>query len=186
MPDESQEGVLVVGEGQDGHPWLKPQKMMENVWRAKASLQAVLLIWLCGFFVIFLDLMFGTFCYTALLVGITLVGIMISSYWASLFYNSYRYYVTDTEIVVEFGVLFHRKTIIPLRRIQNVNVVQGPIMRIYGVKSILIETAGGVVYQQGASGTNLAEGQLAAPKDADALAEEIMRMVRRMRVGADV
>jgi membrane protein YdbS with pleckstrin-like domain len=183
---ETGEGVIVMGEGSSNHPWQKPLKAMERVWRAKASLQAVLLIWLCGFFVIFLDLTFGTFCYTGLLLIITFIAILISSYWAHLFYNSYQYYITDSEIVVESGVLFHRKTIIPLRRIQNVNVVQGPIMRIYGVKSILIETAGGVVYQQSAAGTNLAEGQLAAPEDADALADEIMRRVRQLRVGADM
>jgi len=181
------EEVVVGAEGGSSKPdWQKPLPAMLGVWTAKASLQAAMIIWLCGFVAIVIDIGTGKFCFTGVVIAINIVAIVISRIWAGMYYDTYRYALTDSEIVVEAGVLFFKKTIIPLRRIQNVNVVQGPIMRAYGVKSVLIETAGGVVYQQNASGMNLAEGQIPAPEDADAMADEIMRRVRALRIGGDV
>ncbi len=87
---------------------------------------------------------------------------------------------------MEMGVWFRRRTIIPLERIQNINVVQGPLMRVYGVKAIQIETAGGAAYHQGPTGSGLSEGQIPAPEDPDGLAEEIMRRVRAAKSGGGV
>ncbi len=181
------EECVLIGDGsKDVEGWQKPLPAMKGVWTVKAALQALMFIWLIGAGFIIVDFLWGSFCVTGTLLGASLLGVIIARAWAGAYYDVYRYRITDSEIAVESGVIFFKKTIIPLRRIQNVNIVQGPIMRAYGVKSILIETAGGVVYQQGASGANLAEGQLAAPPDADALADEIMRKVHRIRIGGDV
>ena len=182
----TEEGVLVGDGSKDVEGWQKPLAAMKGVWTVKAALQALMFIWLFGWMAIMFDAMSGGFCITGTVILISVLAVIIARAWAGYYYDVYRYRITDSEIAVESGVLFFKKTIIPLRRIQNVNVVQGPIMRAYGVKSILIETAGGVVYQQGASGANLAEGQLVAPPDADALADDIMKKVHNIRIGGDV
>src|SRR5690606_26932854 len=58
-------------------------------------------------------------------------------------YVSFRFHVTDDELILDSGVFSRRRRIIPLSRIQNVDVRQKALERICGVASLLIETAGG-------------------------------------------
>src|SRR5690606_23811498 len=58
-------------------------------------------------------------------------------------YVTFRYHVTDDELILDSGVLSRRRRIIPLSRIQNVDVRAKALERICGVASLLIETAGG-------------------------------------------
>ena len=58
-------------------------------------------------------------------------------------YVSFRYHVTDDELILDSGIFSRRRRIIPLSRIQNVDVRQKALERICGVASLLIETAGG-------------------------------------------
>jgi putative membrane protein len=56
---------------------------------------------------------------------------------------SFRYRFDATELVIRSGFLFRRVRHIPYDRIQNVNVVQGPLHRMLDVIEVRIETGGG-------------------------------------------
>lgn len=56
---------------------------------------------------------------------------------------SFRYGFDATELVIRSGFVFRRVRHIPYDRIQNVNVVQGPLHRLLNVIEVRIETGGG-------------------------------------------
>lgn len=49
--------------------------------------------------------------------------------------------VTDEELLITKGKLWHRFTMVPFGRVQYVDVVSGPIDRRYGLKTLRLNTA---------------------------------------------
>lgn len=60
----------------------------------------------------------------------------------NLRYKRYRYIITDDKIEIIEGAIFIEKTIIPIERIHQISVKQGPINRIYGLSKVTVSTAG--------------------------------------------
>jgi putative membrane protein len=58
-------------------------------------------------------------------------------------YFSFRYRILDRELVVTSGILFRRTRIVPVHRIQNVNLVQNLLHRAVNVAEVRVETASG-------------------------------------------
>src|SRR5688572_26546442 len=57
-------------------------------------------------------------------------------------YVFYRYRLTADELQLHSGMLSRRDRIIPLARVQNVEVRQGLAQRVFGVAELRVETAG--------------------------------------------
>lgn len=49
--------------------------------------------------------------------------------------------VTDEELLISKGKLWHRLTVVPFGRVQYVDVMSGPIDRQYGLKTLRLNTA---------------------------------------------
>ncbi|MGC9434574.1 MAG: PH domain-containing protein [Methanomicrobiales archaeon] len=62
--------------------------------------------------------------------------------WISLFYDTIHYELTSTEVTWERGVWFRQTGIVPYNRITNVDIIQGPLMRIFSISALRIQTAG--------------------------------------------
>lgn len=60
-----------------------------------------------------------------------------------LHYISYRYSLTDDELIIRSGILIRKVRHVPYSRIQNVNLVRNPIHRMFGVAEVQVETASG-------------------------------------------
>ena len=58
-------------------------------------------------------------------------------------YFTLRYRIQDSDLVISEGLLFRRVRAVPVRRIQNVDLVQNILHRIFGVAEVKIETASG-------------------------------------------
>lgn len=58
-------------------------------------------------------------------------------------YFTLRYRVRGSDFVITEGLLFQRVRSVPVRRIQNMDLVQNPLHRIFGVAEVRIETASG-------------------------------------------
>lgn len=58
-------------------------------------------------------------------------------------YFTLRYRIQDHDFVVTEGLLFRRVRSVPIRRIQNMDLVQNVLHRIFGVAEVNIETASG-------------------------------------------
>lgn len=68
-----------------------------------------------------------------LLFGVTLVPAR---------YRSWAYRLTDTELVVRYGVISKTERWLPRTRVQHVDIVGGPIERMLGLRHIVVYTAG--------------------------------------------
>ncbi len=100
-------------------------------------------------------------------------------------YVSFRYRLTDDDLILDSGVLARRHRIIPLARIQNVDVRQQPLERIFGVASLHIETAGGkktegVISVLGRADADALRARLLASRDAAAGAATPVETLARL------
>lgn len=58
-------------------------------------------------------------------------------------YWFYHYWMKDDKIEIKEGILFKKNRKIPYTRIQNVNVLQGPLQRFFKVATLQLESASG-------------------------------------------
>jgi hypothetical protein len=67
-----------------------------------------------------------------------------------------RYYIiTDRSLRIREGVWQIRETTLTFANIQNMNIVQGPLQRLFGIYDLVVDTAGG-----GGSSGHDSEGRL--------------------------
>ncbi len=62
--------------------------------------------------------------------------------WIVLYYVRFRYWITPDELIIHSGVLTRRKRNIPIERIQNIEIEQGPMQRILRTAKVAVYTAG--------------------------------------------
>ncbi|MDG5820620.1 PH domain-containing protein [Natronococcus sp. A-GB7] len=75
--------------------------------------------------------------------GMVLLGIVVAVVYEVAYYERFRYELTGDTFDVASGVLARRDREVPLRRIQNVDVRQPVLSRLFGLAAVHIETAGG-------------------------------------------
>lgn len=56
-------------------------------------------------------------------------------------YKFWRYQITANYVYLQSGFFFRKHTTIPINRVQNVNLNQGPILRIFKLQAVAIVTA---------------------------------------------
>ena len=88
----------------------------------------------------------------------------------ALSYKQWRYEVRDTEIELQQGLFIVERTLIPMVRVQHVDISQGPIMKKYGLSSIGISTA-----------ATVHEIPALENEEAEELRHYISRMVQRVK-----
>lgn len=58
-------------------------------------------------------------------------------------YETTRYQINETNIQIIHGKIFNSKVLIPMRKVQHIELEQGPIVKRYQLMSIIISTAAG-------------------------------------------
>jgi uncharacterized protein len=58
-------------------------------------------------------------------------------------WKRWRYEIREEEIDLLQGVIYVKRTVIPMVRVQHVDTHQGPILRKYGLTSVMFSTAAG-------------------------------------------
>lgn len=101
--------------------------------------------------------------------------------WCRMAVDRYFFEVLEDAIVVRKGIVFRTTTRIPMRKIQDIHVRQGPLMRRFGLASVKLDTAGGFTPARGGGVGFMAEGQLPGILNAEAVAEELLQRVKAMR-----
>jgi len=109
-----------------------------------------------------------------------ILATLITAYWIGAYYDRAKFVFAENEIVVERGVLWRRKSVVPYNRITNVGVVQGPISRLFGLATVRIHTAGYHAVAGGAGGVPVAEAEIFHVEGADKIADEVMSRVREL------
>jgi membrane protein YdbS with pleckstrin-like domain len=93
----------------------------------------------------------------ALVMLVTVVGIPLlllwlplGAIWARRFVDRLTCRVTEDTLEIGKGVLFRKELTIPLDRIQEISLREGPLQRYLGISSLRFETAGAGSSQQAA------------------------------------
>ena len=76
------------------------------------------------------------------IMGIIALLLLNLLFMPTLRYKRYRYIITDDKIEIIEGAIFIEKVIIPIERIHQISVDQGPIDRIYKLAKVTVSTAG--------------------------------------------
>lgn len=82
---------------------------------------------------------------TIIIVGfsiLTLFILCINFVIPRYIYKLYGYEITDTYVLFQKGVLFRRQDFIPIKRIQHIEKLQGPVQSLFKITTVIIYTAG--------------------------------------------
>lgn len=83
-------------------------------------------------------------------LAINIVILVPSTVWAVLSHRYLWYRFTETEMEWGRGIMFRATGIVPYSKITHIKIVQGPVMRLFGLSALKIQTAG----SSGAQGTD--------------------------------
>jgi putative membrane protein len=85
----------------------------------------------------------------ALVLTATILGIVLVPFWflfggivTRRYLKSYRCTLTNRSLKVAKGILVRVEKTVPLDRITDLGLVQGPIMRLFDIEALSVETAG--------------------------------------------
>lgn len=78
----------------------------------------------------------------ALPAAVAAIALSILAAAPNRIYHRLRYRLSDSVLQVLRGWLFHRDTVVPLVRVQHLDVVRGPLDKIFGTASLVVHTAG--------------------------------------------
>jgi membrane protein YdbS with pleckstrin-like domain len=105
---------------------------------------------------------------SAMLAGLLLVGVLVARdrqfpyvdalTWAAatlvslrllwalvappLAFARWRYRVDDELLLMRYGILFHEERLVPVRRMQHIDLSRGPVERMFGLATLVVYTAG--------------------------------------------
>lgn len=82
------------------------------------------------------------FCFNAIILLGVVIAISELILSPTIRYNRYRYRINEESVECIRGVLFLNHDIIPIRRMQQVNITQGPINKLFNLSDIEVITAG--------------------------------------------
>lgn len=101
------------------------------------------------------------------------------AYWVPRYISTVAFTLGEVRIVCEGGLWWKRKSFVPYNRITNVDVVQGPVSRAFGLGKVSVQTAG----YSGPSGgrTGFAELSIFGVKNFDEVKDAIMAKVATQR-----
>lgn len=95
---------------------------------------------------------------TMILAGFAVLGVG-SLVLAWLRWRRFTYAIADDALVIEQGLLHRHRRAIPLERIQDVSIEQGPLARILGLATVRIESGGGEKDEGSLAGVSMAEAR---------------------------
>lgn len=107
-------------------------------------------------------------------VAVVLIQVYLLAYVKTL-----RYELSSEDFRLEGGVFWKKRKVIPYHKITNLNTLQGPFERRFGLGHLNVQTAG--------HGANTSpEGKLVGLTEFDRIKEEVMRQVRLVKSGARI
>lgn len=79
-----------------------------------------------------------------LFIPLTIVLVILGfiAYWIRRYYESISFTLKEDEVMLERGVWWKMKHVVPYARVMSVDIVQGPLSRRFGVGSVQVHTAG--------------------------------------------
>jgi membrane protein YdbS with pleckstrin-like domain len=99
-------------------------------------------------------------------------------------YAKHRFRITDEELIIETGLITTNRVLIPLIGVQQVNVIETFWGRRYGLKNVVVNTAGRMYIP---NSTHIwGSGVLMGLKNADDVAEALLSRVKDVKASTNV
>ncbi|MEW6073313.1 MAG: PH domain-containing protein [Planctomycetota bacterium] len=122
--------------------------------------------------------------FAPLVIGVVLVPILaivlFCAYFAVRIDYDLRYYiVTDRSLRVREGAFIVKEKTITFANVQNLRVVQGPLLRLFGIWHLHVDTAGGGAVEKGHGESHTHRVRMAGIADAHAVRDRILGHLRR-------
>ncbi|WP_334329599.1 PH domain-containing protein [Companilactobacillus sp. HBUAS59699] len=76
-------------------------------------------------------------------IAIGIIVLLASFFYVVYLWNFWTYYIDDRQVQLHSGYFFRKQIIIPIARVQNVTLKQGPILRWKNLQKVIIVTAAG-------------------------------------------
>lgn len=124
-------------------PETRIDKKAIKAWRLSAVIFGLLFFVPGGVYVpISLEInKFDPFVLILFVVPSLLLYILVTVIIPNLRWQRWSYDVNEDAIDLHRGLLFKKRTVVPINRVQHVDTNQGPIYRKYGLSSVKISTA---------------------------------------------
>lgn len=121
---------------------------------------------------------FWPFILTPLIAPISVASFI--AYWIPKYYDSITFILEKDEVIVERGVWWKMKHVVPYSRVMSVDIIQGPISRKFGIGSVQVHTAGYTGPSGGSAGpgTRGAEAVIWGVQNFTEIRDTIISMVR--------
>lgn len=119
--------------------FLKIDKKIKRIWYISTTIVFILCLGAC------VATQFIAGIILPLLIAEVIVMLILAFFcyvFPAMFYNRYSYAYNDKRIVIRKGVIFKYEIIIPVCQIQDLHLLQGPLMQLMKLQSIEISTAG--------------------------------------------
>jgi membrane protein YdbS with pleckstrin-like domain len=102
------------------------------------------------------------------------VTVVLIQFYLLAYVKTLRYELSSEDLRLEEGVFWKKRKVIPYHKITNLNTLQGPFERRFGLGHLNVQTAG--------HGANTSpEGKLVGLAEFDRIKEEVMRKVRLVK-----
>ncbi|MHA1855288.1 MAG: PH domain-containing protein [Promethearchaeota archaeon] len=109
------------------------------------------------------------------------ISLTITFFVSKSFVKNYLYEISDENLIISSGTFTRKKLIIPLKKIQNLEIFQNVRDRILKIYNIRIETIKsiGMAYQY--SGIVRPEGYIPAVKDPDSIVSVLNEKIQKLK-----
>ena len=74
---------------------------------------------------------------------ITLYAVLNIAVFSQIRYRRWAYSISEDRVIIQNGLFFISKTVVPIVRIQHISVENGPVMNKYDLKNVAIHLASG-------------------------------------------
>lgn len=113
----------------------------------------------------------------------TVLGAFSQFFLMRLEYDLRYYIVTDRSLRIRHGIMLINESTFTYANIQNVSIQQNPIERVFGIKNLRIETAGGAPTNRSNPqvGGNAHNGVLAGIDNAEAVRDRVLALLKAYR-----
>ena len=103
--------------------------------------------------------------------GIVLLPVwaVVGPIWVRRYHAALRCDLTERSVIIARGLIFRRELTIPLDKIQDISIREGPLLSAFGLLQLRIETAG-----QSSSPTGTSDADLTGLVDARAVRDRIL------------
>ncbi|WP_165964746.1 PH domain-containing protein [Periweissella cryptocerci] len=117
-------------------------QLITRVWLQARGLVLIFAIAFLAVLLVLVHVYLTNFIWLAFLLGgLAIIGALVDLALIPYHYRFWRYLITDDFVFIQSGYFFRTQQTIPMNRVQNVDLNQGPLLRLAHLKELEIVTA---------------------------------------------